>query len=104
MDGISEWLKTFLFLYFFLTLILYLVPKDSYRKYVRFAVKMIILVVLFLPLLNKIGRGDFFALVEELEDYRQEEDWMQTEGLEELQNGYVKERSSYYKTHFGESE
>lgn len=105
MNAISEWLKTFLLLYFFLTLILYLVPKESYRKYLKFAIKTILLLVLFLPLLNRINKGeDFFSLVEELEDYKQEKDWMQTDRLEELQDGYVKERSEYYETHFGESE
>lgn len=48
MSAVLEWLKTFLMLYFFLTLILYLVPKKSYQKYLQFAVKMILLVVVFL--------------------------------------------------------
>lgn len=105
MGAISEWLKTFLLLYFFLNLILYLVPKESYRKYLRFAIKTILLLVLFLPLLNRISSGEhFFSLMEEMEDYKQENDWMQTDGLEELQDGYVEERSRYYETHFGESE
>lgn len=39
MSAVLEWLKTFLMLYFFLTLILYLVPKKSYQKYLQFAVK-----------------------------------------------------------------
>lgn len=52
MSAVLEWLKTFLMLYFFLTLILYLVPKKSYQKYLQFAVKMILLVVVFLPLLH----------------------------------------------------
>lgn len=45
MQTIMTWIKTFLILYFFLTMILYLVPKDAYQKYIRFAVKMILLVV-----------------------------------------------------------
>ena len=61
MSAVLEWLKTFLMLYFFLTLILYLVPKKSYQKYLQFAVKMILLVVVFLPLLNRVSSGvDFF--------------------------------------------
>ena len=35
MSAVLEWLKTFLMLYFFLTLILYLVPKKSYQKYLE---------------------------------------------------------------------
>ena len=63
MSAVLEWLKTFLMLYFFLTLILYLVPKKSYQKYLQFAVKMILLVVVFLPLLNRVSSGvDFFSL------------------------------------------
>ena len=85
MSAVLEWLKTFLMLYFFLTLILYLVPKKSYQKYLQFAVKMILLVVVFLPLLNRVSSGvDFFSLVEEFETY--------------------KARSGYYQEHYGESE
>ena len=70
MSAVLEWLKTFLMLYFFLTLILYLVPKKSYQKYLQFAVKMILLVVVFLPLLNRVSSGvDFFSLIEEFETY-----------------------------------
>ena len=59
MQTIMTWIKTFLILYFFLTMILYLVPKDAYQKYIRFAVKMILLVVnnqdiLFLKNLKKL--------------------------------------------------
>ena len=63
MSAVLEWLKTFLMLYFFLTLILYLVPKKSYQKYLQFAVKMILLVVVF-PATVKPGqqrRGFFFT-------------------------------------------
>ena len=79
MSAVLEWLKTFLMLYFFLTLILYLVPKKSYQKY-------------------------FFSLVEEFETYKAENSLTDMEGLEELQNGYVEERSGYYQEHYGESE
>lgn len=105
MSGVLGWLKTFLMLYFFLTLILYLVPKESYRKYLQFAVKMILLVVVFLPLLNRINSGvDFFSLVEEFEAYKEESGVPEMEELEGLQNGYVEERSEYYQEHYGESE
>lgn len=105
MSAVLEWLKTFLMLYFFLTLILYLVPKKSYQKYLQFAVKMILLVVVFLPLLNRVSSGvDFFSLVEEFETYKAESGLTDMEGLEGLQNGYVEERSGYYQEHYGESE
>ena len=102
MSAVLEWLKTFLMLYFFLTLILYLVPKKSYQKYLQFAVKMILLVVVFL---NRVSSGvDFFSLVEEFETYKAENSLTDMEGLEGLQNGYVEERSGYYQEHYGESE
>ena len=105
MSAVLEWLKTFLMLYFFLTLILYLVPKKSYQKYLQFAVKMILLVVVFLPLLNRVSSGvDFFSLVEEFETYKAESGLTDMEGLEGLQNGYFEERSGYYQEHYGESE
>ena len=100
MSAVLEWLKTFLMLYFFLTLILYLVPKKSYQKYLQFAVKMILLVVVF-----RVSSGvDFFSLVEEFETYKAESGLTDMEGLEGLQNGYVEERSGYYQEHYGESE
>jgi stage III sporulation protein AF len=105
MNAISEWLKTFLLLYFFLTLVLYLVPKESYRKYLKFAIKTVLLLVLFLPLLNRIGKGEeLINLIKEIEAYRQEEDWQQQERMGDLQSEYIEERSEYYKAHFGESE
>ena len=104
MSAVLEWLKTFLMLYFFLTLILYLVPKKSYQKYLQFAVKMILLVVVFLPLLNRVSSGvDFFSLVEEFETYKAESSLTDMEGLEGLQNGYVEERSGYDPRTFGGS-
>lgn len=105
MEAVLSWIKNFLLLYFLLTLILYLVPKESYRKYMRFAARMILMVVLFLPLLNRIsGEENFFELMEELGEYREDEHEIQIEEWEELQNEYVKERSGYYQEHFGESE
>ncbi|MCI5740757.1 MAG: stage III sporulation protein AF [Lachnospiraceae bacterium] len=106
MQTIMTWIKTFLILYFFLTMILYLVPKDAYQKYIRFAVKMILLVVLFLPLLNKLSSEEyFFQLVEKLEGFQQEKnETLEIERLEKLQSAYVEERSGYYEEHFGESE
>ena len=82
MSAVLEWLKTFLMLYFFPTLILYLVPKKSYQKYLQFAVKMILLAVVFLPLLNRVSGGvDFFSLVEEFETYKAESGLTDMEGL-----------------------
>lgn len=79
--------------------------KKSYQKYLQFAVKMILLVVVFLPLLNRVSSGvDFFSLVEEFETYKAESGLTDMEGLEGLQNGYVEERSGYYQEHYGESE
>ena len=79
--------------------------KKSYQEYLQFAVKMILLVVVFLPLLNRVSSGvDFFSLVEEFETYKAENSLTDMEGLEELQNGYVEERSGYYQEHYGESE
>lgn len=105
MSRISEWMKAFLILYFFLNLMLYLLPKESYRKYLRSAVKMILLMVLFLPLLKRLDSGaGIFAVMEELESYQPDENWEETERWEELQDGYIKERSVYYETYFGEPE
>ena len=39
MSAVLEWLKTFLMLYFFLTLILYLVPNDTFSGGVPATVK-----------------------------------------------------------------
>ena len=67
--------------------------------------EMILLVVVFLPLLNRVSSGvDFFSLVEEFETYKAESGLTDMEGLEGLQNGYVEERSGYYQEHYGESE
>lgn len=106
MQALTTWIKTFLILYFFLTIVLYLVPKESYQKYLRFAVKMILLVVLFLPILNKLnGESDFFGLVEEMEDFQQEKnEALDMERIENLKNEYIEERSTYYEENFGEQE
>lgn len=103
---ITAWIKNFLILYLFLTLILYLTPKDTYRKYLRFAVKMILLVALFLPLLNKINEEEsFFALVEKWSSFQQEKsEFVDVEKLKEMQKEYVLERSADYEKYFGEQE
>ena len=79
--------------------------KEILSEVSAIAVKMILLVVVFLPLLNRVSSGvDFFSLVEEFETYKAESGLTDMEGLEGLQNGYVEERSGYYQEHYGESE
>lgn len=103
---VTAWIKNFLILYLFLTLILYLTPKDAYRKYLRFAVKMILLAALFLPILNKLNKEEnFFALVEKWNGLQQERnETVDLEQLERIQDEYVQERSADYEKYFGEQE
>lgn len=60
MSAVLEWLKTFLMLYFFLTLILYLVPKEILSEVSAICSKNDTFSGGVLPLLNRVSSGVVF--------------------------------------------
>lgn len=82
--NLYEWLKDVSFYLILVTAVLYVLPSNSYRKYIRFFTGLVLIILLLNPVLSLFGmekytRGDFF---EEFEDgYKGEADeWMRDTG------------------------
>lgn len=72
MDEIYEWIKRMIYLTIFLTLLLQILPKGSYRKYVKFFAGLVFVITVLNPLMGIL----------------QQENWE-----EELLNGLLYEES-----------
>ena len=58
MDIIYTWVKNLVCFYIFLTVILHLLPKESYQKYVRFFSGMLLMILVVSPILSLLGKED----------------------------------------------
>lgn len=76
MEVIYGWVKNLVCFYIFLTAILHLLPKESYRKYVRFFTGLLLVIMVFTPIFSllkdkdslyeKIEQAGFFQEMENL--------------------------------------
>lgn len=58
MSMVYAWVKNVVCFYIFLTVILHLLPRDNYRKYVRFFSGMLLMILVFSPVLSLLGKED----------------------------------------------
>ncbi|MCD7921142.1 MAG: stage III sporulation protein AF [Clostridiales bacterium] len=54
-----DWIRQMIYLAIFLTLLLQILPKKSYRSYVKFFAGLIFVVALMRPLISMIGDGNW---------------------------------------------
>lgn len=76
MNVIYSWVKNLVCFYIFITAILHLLPKDSYRKYVKFFTGLLLVILVLTPVLsvlqdeenlyNKIEQAGFLQEMENL--------------------------------------
>lgn len=55
----SSWIRQMIYLVIFLTLLLQILPKKSYRSYIKFFAGLIFVVALFQPLISLLGTEDW---------------------------------------------
>ena len=58
MDIIYGWIKNIICFYIFITVILHLLPKENYRKYVRFFTGMLLVILVMNPVLSLLGKEE----------------------------------------------
>ena len=68
--SLYEWLKDLSFYLILVTAVLYVLPSNSYRKYLRFFTGLVLIVLLITPVLNLFGMKPSVgeSLMEEFED------------------------------------
>ncbi|MCI9532785.1 MAG: stage III sporulation protein AF [Lachnospiraceae bacterium] len=55
---VYAWVKNLVCFYIFLTVILRLLPRNNYQKYVRFFSGMLLMLLVFSPILSLLGKED----------------------------------------------
>lgn len=59
MDEIYGWIKEMIYLTIFLTLLLQILPKSSYRKYVKFFAGLVFVITVLNPLMEILQQGNW---------------------------------------------
>ena len=87
MDSIYGWIKNIICFYIFITVILHLLPKENYRKYVRFFTGMLLVILVMNPVLSLLGKEEVVIRKISQAGFFQELDnlKMDTEHLEQSQ-------------------
>lgn len=89
----EQWLKTLTGSMCILTILMHLLPRGKFTRYVRFYAKLLFFLMAARPILNLFtGEGEFERLLQ-LEFLKEEYYDMETsvEGMEELKNSRIKE-------------
>ncbi|TGY95426.1 hypothetical protein E5329_14760 [Petralouisia muris] len=58
MEIIYTWVKNIVCFYIFMNIIIHLLPRESYRKYVRFFSGMLLMILVATPVLSVLGKED----------------------------------------------
>ena len=58
MELVYTWVKNIVCFYIFMNIIIHLLPKDSYRKYVRFFSGMLLMILVATPVLSVLGQEE----------------------------------------------
>lgn len=90
MSQILDWMKGIVLLFFIMAALLYFVPKDAYKKYIRFFMEMILMLALLLPVLELFYKGDTFEKMIHYDEFWQQMDNMKMdmEHVAYLQGNY----------------
>ena len=88
-----QYIKGYLVLYVVLMILIQMIPREGFRKYIRFFSEMILVIGILTPMLQFFGKEDFFlekinyeAFMEELEEVSSEaEEIVFTENQEYLE-------------------
>lgn len=58
METVYGWVKNIVCFYIFITAVLHLLPKESYRKYVRFFTGLLLAILVLTPVLSLVGNSE----------------------------------------------
>lgn len=95
MQTFVDWLRSVLVLYFLMMLVLYFAAGDSYKKFIRFFMGLVIALTLLSPLLRLLGKTDALRDGISYERFRQETAQAQ------LDTSYLEEKEMrLYRSHY----
>lgn len=66
-----DWLQNITFYLVLVTIVIQIIPDNSYQKYIRFFTGMILIVMLAGPLIRAVGMGNRFSELYQSAEYRQ---------------------------------
>lgn len=61
MGKLLEWMRGIVLLFFLLTALLYFIPRDVYKKYIRFFMEMVLVLAILLPVMKLFYGEDPFG-------------------------------------------
>lgn len=92
MTGLLEWVKKMIMLGILLTVLLQVIPSETYRKYIRFFAGMIFVITILTPLFSVLGEKNW---EQKLEHELLQEDLLQTG---QMDFSYMeRQQQNYYK-------
>lgn len=66
-----EWMENLAFYLVIITIVVQMLPNNSYKKYIRFFTGLILILLMMNPILKILGTEQAFFAVYESEEYRQ---------------------------------
>ncbi len=94
MERLLEWMRGIVLLFFLLSALLYFVPREVYKKYIRFFMEMVLVLAILLPVIKLFYEEDSFDKMVHYDEFWQEISNLKTdmEHMEYLQNEYYTEQ------------
>ena len=90
MEHFITWMKGIVLLFFVFTALLYFIPRNTYKKYIRFFMEMMLILAIMYPLLQAVFKENTLENLIHYDEFWQEMDNMKldAEHFEEEQNAY----------------
>ncbi len=95
MQALVDWVRSVLILYFLMMIMLYFTAGDSYKKFIRFFMGLVLALTLLAPLLRLLGKEEAFSAGIAYESFRQDMEQAQ------FDFGHLQEtESAVYRSHY----
>lgn len=93
MEQFMDWMKGIVLLFFIMSALLYFVPRNVYKKYIRFFMEMVLILAILLPILELLYHGNTFEQMVHYDEFWQQLNniQMDVENMEYMQNSYYVE-------------
>lgn len=93
MERFLAWMKGIVLLFFVFTALLYFVPRNVYKKYIRFFMEMTLILAMIYPLLQAVFKENALEKLLDYDEFWEEMDQIEldAEAFEEEQNNYYRE-------------
>ena len=104
MEWLSQWVRNLAFYFIFLSVLMNVIPQGEERKYIRFFMGLLLILVLIRPLLT-VGRLDRLlswktlseGIRQEYEEFSMEKKYLEQEGKDYVQKNCQKEMERQIK-------